>query len=111
MKRIEAIIRPSRVGKVCIALENVGSYGVTVSQIASPRREGTSYLTRGRTYKADLMSRARVELIVRDGELDDIIKAIREAAFSGDSEDGSIFIYAMEDAIRIRTGECGEMAV
>ena len=111
MKRIEAIIRPTGAGKVCLALERAGHPGLRISQIEGRSREGTSYLLRGKTYSADLMTETRVELIVRDGEACEIVEAIRSAAFAGGIEDGRIFVHPMEDAIPIKTGETGETAL
>jgi nitrogen regulatory protein PII len=111
MKRIEAIIRPTTVGRVCLALERAGHHGPRISQIEGRSREGTAYLLRGKTYSADLMTETRVELIVKDGETNTVVEAIRSAAFTGGSEDGRIFVHPMEDAIRIKTGESGETAL
>jgi nitrogen regulatory protein P-II 1 len=111
MKRIEAIIRPTTVGRVCLALERAGHPGASISQIEGRSREGTAYLLRGKTYNADLMTETRVELIVKDRETDMVVEAIRGAAFTGGIEDGRIFIHPMEEAIRIRTGETGEKAL
>jgi len=111
MKRIEAIIRPSKVGRVCAALEGVGQAGPRISQVEDKSQIGTGYLLRGVTYKADLVTKSRVEVIAKDGEAVRIISAIREAAFSGEPGDGEIFVYVIEDAVRIRTGESGEAAI
>ncbi len=111
MKRIEAIIRPTKIGKLCIALENAGHPGLTFSLIESRGKQGgEKYQLRGRTYRADLVSRARVEVIVKDTDADRIVKTIREAAFTGEMGDGEIYVHSMEDIIRIRTGESGEAA-
>jgi nitrogen regulatory protein P-II 1 len=101
MKRIEAIIRPTRVGKVRVALERAGHPDPRISQIEERSPKGTGYLLRGATYRADFASRSRLEVIVEDGETGTIINAIREAAFTGESGDGEIFVYAMEDALRM----------
>jgi nitrogen regulatory protein P-II 1 len=105
MKRIEAIIRPTRVGKVCAALEKVGQFAPRISQLENRSRKDTGYLLRGITYKADLAIRARVEVIINDGEIERIVKAVREAACTGDPGDGEIFVHSVENAIRISTGE------
>jgi len=112
MKRIEAIIRPTKVGRVCTALEKVGHTDLMISQIEGRgRQNGIRYQLRGKTYNVDLMSRARVEVIVKDREVDEIIKTISGAVLTGETGDGEIFIHAMEDAIRIGTGESGASAV
>jgi nitrogen regulatory protein P-II 1 len=104
MKRIEAIIKPTTVGRVCVALERVGHPDPRISQIEERSPKGAGYLLRGSTYKADFATKSKLELIVRDEETGEIIEAIRDAAFTGDNTDGEIFIYAMEDAIRIKSG-------
>jgi nitrogen regulatory protein P-II 1 len=104
MKKIEATIRPTKVGRVCVALERMGHPRPGISQIEDRSQKGTGYLLRGATYKADFAAKSRVEVIVEDGEIGTIIKAIRDAAFTGGTGDGEIFIYDMEDAIRIKSG-------
>ena len=112
MKRIEAIIRPTRVGKVCAALEKVGYPGLNFTQIESHgMQNGAKYQLRGKTYNVDLAARARVEVIVNDTEAEKIVEAVRDAAFTGESGDGEIYVHAMENVIRVRTGESGEAAI
>ncbi len=109
MKRIEAVIRPTKVGKVCIALENAGHPGHRISQIESHGiQEGENYQLRGRTYKVDLAGRARIEVMVKDTEVERTVKAIKDAAFTGEMVDGGIYVHSIEDVTRIRTGESGE---
>ncbi len=111
MKRIEAIIRPAKAGRVCAALERIGHPGPRISQIEDKSQIGTGYLLRGATYKVDLVTKSKLEVIVKDAEADRVIKAIRDAAFTGESGDGEIYVYAMEDVIRIKTGESEEAAI
>lgn len=111
MKRIEAIIRPTKVGRVCAALEGLGHAGPRISLVEDKSQIGTGYLLRGVTYKADLVTKSRVEVIAKDEEADKIINVIREAAFTGERGDGEIFVYVIADAVRIRTGESGEAAI
>jgi nitrogen regulatory protein P-II 1 len=111
MKRIEAIVRPTKVGKVCAALESAGHPGLKFSLIESHgKQEIEKYQLRGRTYKADLVTKARVEVVVKDADVFDIVKAIREAAFTGEIGDGEIYVHSMDDIISIRTGVSGEAA-
>jgi nitrogen regulatory protein P-II 1 len=111
MKRIEAVVRPTRVGKVCTALENAGHPGVRFSLIESRERQGgEKYQLRGRTYKADLVTKAKVEVVVKDAEVDGVVTVIREAALTGKMGDGEIYVHSMEDVISIRTGVNGEAA-
>jgi len=112
MKRIEAIIRPTRAGKVCAALEKVGYPGLNFTQIEGRRmQEGVTYQLRGKKYNVDLTARARVEVIVNDAEAEKIVKAVRDAAFTGESGDGEIYVHAIENVIRVMTGESGDAAI
>jgi nitrogen regulatory protein P-II 1 len=111
MKRIEAVIRPTKFGKVGIALEKAGYPGLTFSLIESRGEgEGQKYQLRGKTYRADLATRAKVGVIVKDTDVERLVKTIRDAAFTGEKGDGEIWVHSMEDIIRIRTGESGEAA-
>ena len=74
-------------------------------------QEGAKYQLRGKTYNVDLAARARVEVIVNDTEAEKIVKAVCDAAFTGEIGDGEIYVHAMENVIRVRTGESGEMAI
>jgi nitrogen regulatory protein P-II 1 len=112
MKKIEAIIRPAKVGDVCSALAKVGHPGVMITEIEGHgRQNGVEHEMRGKTYKVELLGKARVEVVVKDSELDKTIKAISDAAFTGKVGDGKIFVYPVENAIRIRTAERGDIAV
>ena len=105
MKKIEVIIRPTRVGKVCVALEKVGYPGLNFAQIERRgTQEGAKYQLRGKTYNVDLAARARVEVVVKDTEAEKIVRTIREAAVTGGIGDGEIYVHAMDDAVRIGIG-------
>jgi nitrogen regulatory protein P-II 1 len=112
MKRIEAIIRPERSSAVCAALDKVGHPGVTLSQVQGQgSQEGWLNQVRGRTYKMNLLSKTRVEVVVQDGDADKIIQTIRDAALTGEVGDGKIFVHDMANVIRIRTNESGVAAI
>ena len=112
MKKIEAIIRPAKVGDVCAALDQAGHPGIMVTEIEGHgKQKGIEQQVRGKTYKVGLMTKARIEIVAKDGDVDNIVKAIREAAFTGEVGDGKIFIYPVADAVRIRTAERGDIAV
>ena len=112
MKKIEAIIRPSKVADVITVLGRVGHPGVMITEIEGHgAQEGLEAQVRGKTYKVGLLTKARLEVIVKDSKVPEIIKAIRDAAFTGKMGDGKIFIYPVENAVRIRTDEQGETAV
>jgi nitrogen regulatory protein P-II 1 len=112
MKRIEAIIRPEKASEVCAALDKTGHHGVTVSQVQGRgSQEGWVNQVRGITHKESLLSKTRLEVIVKDEDTDKIVKAVREAALTGEVGDGKIFVHDMADAIRIRTNETGMAAI
>ncbi len=112
MKRIEAIIRPTKVSEVCAALDKAGHPGVTISAVEGRgNQKGWVNQIRGVAYKVSLLARARVEVVVRDEDADKIIKAIRDAALTGEVGDGKIFVHDMANVIRIRTNESGMAAL
>ena len=112
MKRIEAIIRPAKVSDVCAALDKAGHPGVTLSEVQGRgNQKGWVNQVRGTAHKVSLLSRTRVEVVVKDDETDKIVKAIRDAALTGEVGDGKIFVHDMADAIRIRTNETGMAAI
>jgi nitrogen regulatory protein P-II 1 len=112
MKKIEAIIRPAKVGDVCSALDTVGHPGIMITEIEGHgKQKGLQQQLRGKTYKTEFLPKARIEVVVSDQDVDKTIKAIREAALTGQVGDGKIFIYPLDDAVRIRTAEQGEVAV
>jgi nitrogen regulatory protein P-II 1 len=112
MKRIEAIIRPAKVGDVCVALETIGHPGMMVTEIEGHgAQHGVEAQVRGKTYKVHLMTKARIEVIVADKDVDRTVAAICKAAHTGKIGDGKIFIHPVENAIRIRTAESGEAAI
>ncbi len=112
MKKIEAIIRPTKVGDVCDALNKVGHPGIMITEIEGHgKQKGIEQEFHGKTYKTELLTKAKIEVIVNDQDVDKITKTIREAAQTGSFGDGKIFIYPVDNAIRIRTDEKGEVAV
>ena len=112
MKKIEAIIRPAKVGDVCDALEKIGHPGIMLTEIEGHgNQKGIKQEVRGKTYNVNLLTKIRVEVVVKDSDVDKTVKAIREAAFKGKVGDGKIFIYPVADAVRIRTAERGDVAV
>ena len=112
MKKIEVIIRPAKVGDVCAALEKIGHPGIMITEIEGHgKQKGIEQEFRGKTYKTELLTKAKLEVVVNDLDLDKTIKAIREAAFTGKVGDGKLFVYPVDNAIRIRTDEKGEVAV
>ncbi len=112
MKKIEAIVRPAKVSDVCAALDRVGYPGLMITEIEGHgKQKGIEQEFHGKTYKTELLTKTKIEVIVNDQDKDKIVKAIRDAALTGKVGDGKIFIYTVEDAVRIRTAEQGNIAV
>lgn len=112
MKKIEAIIRPGKLDEVKDALERFGTKGLTVSQvIGCGNQKGHTQVYRGVEYDIYLLPKVKIEVVVLDQFVEQVIQIITEAARTGEVGDGKIFIYPVEDAIRIRTGESGDKAI
>ncbi len=112
MKKIEAIIRPEKLDAVRRALEKVGYAGLMISEIEGHgKQRGAIQQWRGEKYKVELLPKIKIEIIVRDAEVERITKTIIESAKTGEIGDGKIFVSGIENAIRIRTGEKGEEAL
>jgi len=112
MVRIEAIIRPSKLDEVKAALDDVGVHGISVMEIkGAGKQKGYTQHYRGSEYVINLLPKVMVVVVVTDQELDRVVNAIAEAAKTGDIGDGKIFVTAVSEAVRIRTGERGKVAV
>lgn len=112
MKLIVAIIKPFKLDEVREALADVGVNGLTVTEVKGfGRQKGHTELYRGAEYVVDFLPKLKIEAVVADDILEQAIEAIRKAAYTGKIGDGKIFVYEVEQAIRIRTGEMGEEAV
>ncbi|AZT91467.1 P-II family nitrogen regulator [Caldicellulosiruptor changbaiensis] len=112
MKKIECIIRPEKLEEVKDALNQLGIKGMTVSQVMGcGLQKGKTEYYRGVEININLLPKIKIELIVKDSEVDRIVDTIIKVARSGRIGDGKIFIYNVEDAVRIRTGEKGESAI
>jgi len=112
MKKIEAIIRPEKLESVRKALEENGCEGLMISEIEGHgKQKGVVQQWRGEKYKIDLMPKIKIEVVVCDNDVEHITKVIIDSAKTGDVGDGKIFIYNIEMAIRIRTGEKGDKAI
>ena len=110
--KIEAIIRREKLDDVKSSLAKVGLLGMTVYEVKGRgRQKGFTINFRGRQFSVDLLPKLKMEIIVKDADLEKAIGIIRERAFTGEIGDGKIFIYPIMDAIRIRTGERGEEAI
>ncbi|WP_296882637.1 P-II family nitrogen regulator [uncultured Methanobrevibacter sp.] len=112
MKSIVAIVRQEKLNDVKNALLDVGCEGMNVTEVkgrGSQRGIRESY--RGSSYCIDLIPKTRIEVIVKDEGVDLIVDAIKKGAYTGNIGDGKIFIYPLENVIRIRTGEEGDKAI
>ncbi|RZJ13564.1 MAG: P-II family nitrogen regulator [Rubrivivax sp.] len=112
MKQITAIIKPFKLDEVREALAEVGASGLTVTEVKGfGRQKGHTELYRGAEYVVDFLPKVKVEVVVKDDEVDRCIDAILKAAKTGKIGDGKIFVVSVEQVIRIRTGETDEAAV
>jgi nitrogen regulatory protein P-II 1 len=112
MKKIEAIIKPFKLDDVREALSDIGVNGLTVTEVKGfGRQKGHTELYRGAEYVVDFLPKIKLELVVADAIVDSAVDAIIKAAHTGKIGDGKIFVSAVEQVVRIRTGETGESAV
>jgi nitrogen regulatory protein P-II 1 len=112
MKKIDAIVRVNKIEEIKARLEEAGIVGLTTETVRGHgRQQGRTELYRGSTYSINLLPKARIEVVVRDDQLDAAIEAILDAAQTGEIGDGKIFVTDILDAVRIRTGERGEAAL
>jgi len=112
MKKIEAIIKPFKLDEVREALSDIGVSGLTVTEVKGfGRQKGHTELYRGAEYVVDFLPKVKLEMILGDAMVERAIEAIVKAARTGKIGDGKIFVTAVEQVIRIRTGESGEAAV
>jgi len=112
MKKIEAIIRPSKLEEIKAALTNAGVNGMTVTNVMGCGfQKGYKEVFRGTEYTINLIYKIKIEIVLKDNSLEEIIKLFLDVAKTGDIGDGKIFVYDVQDAITIRTGERGEQAV
>lgn len=112
MKKIEAIIQPGKLDAVKDALLALGIDGMTVSEVRGHgRQKGHTEVYRGHEYTVDLLPKVKIEIVVPSARLDEIVRAIAQAAKSGKIGDGKIFVFEVADALRIRNDERGEAAL
>ncbi|HMJ91708.1 MAG TPA: P-II family nitrogen regulator [Candidatus Acidoferrum sp.] len=112
MKKIEAIIKPFKLNEVKDALHEIGVVGMTVSEVKGfGRQKGHTEIYRGSEYTVDFLPKVRIEIVLADDQVDAAVKVIVAAAKTGKIGDGKIFITAIEEAVRIRTGDRAEQAL
>ncbi len=112
MKKVEAIIKPFKLDEVKQALSEVGVAGLTATEVKGfGRQKGHTELYRGAEYVVDFLPKVKVEVVVSDQIVGRVVEAIERAAKTGRIGDGKIFVFSVEEVIRIRTGERGEQAL
>ncbi|MBH1961575.1 MAG: P-II family nitrogen regulator [Rhodocyclales bacterium] len=112
MKLITAIIKPFKLDEVREALATVGVQGITVTEVKGfGRQKGHTELYRGAEYVVDFLPKVKIEAAVDDAIVDQVVEAIEKSARTGKIGDGKVFVYTLEQVIRIRTGETGEAAL
>ena len=112
MKKVEAIIKPFKLDEVKDKLNDIGIKGITVSEVKGfGRQKGHTELYRGAEYVVDFLPKIKLEIVIDDAQLDEVIDVIMKTAQTGRIGDGKIFVLDLVDTIRIRTGERGQEAV
>ena len=108
MKKIEAIIKPTKIEDVKNSLEKAGYISLTITEVKGRgQQKGIKQVWRGREYNVDVLPKVKVELIVKDENEDEVIGIIQQSAKTGSFGDGKIFVMPVEKVVRIRTGEAG----
>ena len=112
MKKIEAIVKPFKLDEVREALSEIGVTGLTVTEVKGfGRQKGHTELYRGAEYVVDFLPKVKVEAAVSDGLVEQVLEAIEKSANTGKIGDGKIFVFDLEQVVRIRTGETGADAL
>jgi nitrogen regulatory protein P-II 1 len=112
VKKVEAIIKPFKLEEVKEALARVGIQGLTVSEVKGfGRQKGHKELYRGAEYVVEFLPKVKLEVVAADDQVEAVVKAILESASTGRIGDGKIFVAPVENAIRIRTGETGDVVL
>jgi nitrogen regulatory protein P-II 2 len=112
MKMITAVVKPFKLDDVREGLSEIGVQGITVTEVKGfGRQKGHTELYRGAEYVVDFLPKVKIEVAIADAQVDQVIEAISKAANTGKIGDGKIFVAALEQAIRIRTGETGDDAI
>ena len=112
MKKIEAIIKPFKLDDVKEALNEIGIQGMTISEVKGyGRQKGHKEIYRGAEYVVDFIPKIKIEIVVDSQQAETVVEKIRDAANTGKIGDGKIFIFPVEEALRVRTGETGKDAI
>ena len=112
MKKVDAMVKPFKLDEVKDKLNEIGVQGITVTEVKGfGRQKGHTELYRGAEYVVDFLPKLKMEIVVADDQLKEVINALMKAAQTGQIGDGKIFVSDLEDVIRIRTGERGKEAI
>jgi nitrogen regulatory protein PII len=112
MKKIEAIIKPFKLDDVKEALNEIGIQGMTITEVKGyGRQKGHKEIYRGAEYVVDFIPKVKIDIVVEAAQVDQVVDTIRNAANTGKLGDGKIFVYGVEQALRVRTGERGKDAI
>jgi nitrogen regulatory protein P-II 1 len=112
MKKIEAIIKPFKLDEVKEALNAIGIHGMTITEVKGfGRQKGHVEVYRGTEYEVNFIPKIKIEVVIPDSMIDKVVSTIVEKAKTGNIGDGKLFLYSLEDVIRIRTGDRGEAAI
>jgi nitrogen regulatory protein P-II 1 len=112
MKKIEAVIRPFKLDDVREALSEAGVKGLTLTEVKGyGRQKGHTEIYRGAEYQIDFLPKLKIEIVVKDSMVDQVVETIIRAAKTGQVGDGKIFVSPVEEVIRVRTGESGDDAI
>lgn len=112
MVKVEAIIRPGKLDDVKAALDELGVKGITVSNVmGAGKQRGRTQYYRGQEYVVNLLDKISIQTVVSDDMVENVVGAMTKTAFTGEIGDGKIFLSKVDDVIRIRTGERGEIAL
>ena len=112
MKKVDAIIKPFKLDEVKESLSAIGVQGLTVTEVKGfGRQKGHTELYRGAEYVVDFLPKVKLEIIVKDEQVANVVAAIEKSAKTGRIGDGKIFVLPIDEVVRIRTGERGEQAI
>lgn len=112
MKKIEAIIKPFKLDDVKEALNEIGIQGMTISDVKGyGRQKGHKEIYRGAEYVVDFIPKIKIEIVIEDERVEQVIKTVQDAANTGKIGDGKIFVLSIDEAVRVRTGERGKDAI
>ena len=112
MKKLEAIVQPFKLDEVKEALIAIGVDGMTISEVRGHgRQKGHSETYRGQEYNVDLLPKVKVEVVIADARLDEVLATLTAAARTGKIGDGKVFVFDVSQAVRIRNGDVGDSAI